>query len=288
MKVFISIILMCGSLFGQLILEKIIQPDPVLKGVRFSKIAVSKFGDIYLIDSKFHEIYNVNNDGLILRKNGGFGWNEGQFDTPTDICVSSGLELLVADLNNHRITLYDRNLNYVTVFPKNGDDRIIPFPLSVAVSEIGEMFVLENENRDVLKFNILNNQVTTFAGFEYGKYSLMEPVQIRISSSGNLYVLEKSGKVLIFDRFGTFLTEVKSPENGIAIGMTLINENILIFFDDKPGAILYSKQIDEWYEPAQVGGNSNKKWIAGALNDSKIYLLTQTGSILVCDINELK
>jgi len=279
---------MCGALFGQLIFEKTIQPNPVPEGAQFSEIAVSKFSDIYLIDSKFHEIYKVGNDGLVLKINGGFGWNEGQFDTPTDICVSSGLELLVTDLNNHRIALYDRDLNYVTAFPKTSDDRTIPFPLSVAVSEIGEMFVLENENREVLKFNALNDQTTPFAGYEYGKYSLLEPVRIRTNSTGKLYVLEKSGKVLIFDRFGTFLTEMRSSEEGTAIGMTLIGENVLIFFDGKPGAILYSKQIDEWYRPALIGGNPDEKWIAGAFLGSKIYLLTQTGSILVCDLSELK
>jgi len=288
MKVFILTILMCGSLFGQLIFEKSIQPAPIPEGVLFSAIAVSKFGDIYLIDSKFHEIYKVGNDGIVLKKNGGFGWNEGQFDTPTDICVSSGLDLLVTDLNNHRIALYDRDLNYITVFPKNDDDRTIPFPLSITATEIGEMFVLENENREVLKFNVLNDQTIPFAGFEYGKYSLLEPVKIRISSSGKLYVLEKTGKVLIFDRFGTFLTEMRSSDEGTAIGMTLIDENILIFFEGKFGAVFYSKQIDEWYKLVQIGGNSDDRWIAGALYGSKIYLLTQTGSIIVCEVSELK
>ena len=40
---------------------------------------------------------------------GGFGWETEQFDRPRDISARTGLEVFVADFNNERIALHQRN-----------------------------------------------------------------------------------------------------------------------------------------------------------------------------------
>lgn len=286
-KLTIIFITTASIVFCQLQFEKEIIPKFVSGGVQLSSIAVSKFDDIYLLDGKFHEIYKIDDSGIVQKKNGGFGWGQCQLDTPSDIAVSSGLDIIVADFNNHRLTRYDRYLNFVSTFPNPGSNVTIPYPLSVIVSDMGELFVLEEENSEVVRFNVLKNVVSQFAGIEYGKYSLIEPIQIRLSQKGSLFVLEKIGRLLQFDRFGTFIKEIKPPEPLLSLGMILIGENILILNQSEPTLFCYLSNLDEWIEPVIIGYDKKHTFISGSAGDQKVYLLTSAGSIVICNTKEL-
>ena len=66
--------------------EREIVPQSVREGVQFNAISVNEFDDIYLLESKFSEVYRLDQNGNILNRNGGFGWGLGQFDCPRDLC----------------------------------------------------------------------------------------------------------------------------------------------------------------------------------------------------------
>ncbi|MDO9547411.1 MAG: hypothetical protein Q7J65_00390, partial [Candidatus Marinimicrobia bacterium] len=146
----VVLLLIAGTVaFGQFVLEREVKPTPVPKSAQFSSLTVSQFGDIYLLESKGQEIYRLNSKGEVQSVNGGFGWKEGRFDTPMDINISSGLNLLVADYNNHRIVRFDRELNYLTTYPNPNSDFELSYPRSVALTNLGEIFILSDENAEI-------------------------------------------------------------------------------------------------------------------------------------------
>ena len=130
--------------------EREIVPQSVREGVQFNAISVNEFDDIYLLESKFSEVYRLDQNGNILNRNGGFGWGLGQFDCPRDLCFS-GLDVIVADQNNHRLVRYDRQLNYIATQDLRSDSRRLIYPMSLTASQINELFILSGETAEILR-----------------------------------------------------------------------------------------------------------------------------------------
>jgi hypothetical protein len=261
-----------------------ISPISNQPSAEFSSIAVSQFGDIYLLEKKRAEIYRLNEDGTILNVNGGFGWGEGQFDTPMDISMASGLDLIVADYNNHRIVRFDRNLNYITTYPNLNSDFQIFFPRSVILSNLGEIFILDDENSEIARLNAQQGDVTVFAGIEYGNYALTDSRLIRLSPAGLVTVLENHNRILQFDRFGSPLSIFKIPSKSAPIGLILIDEDFLILLEEEPFLMIYSKNLEKWMTPVVVGLEKELLFIAGTYTGQQLYLLEQSGDIIVCSV----
>lgn len=285
-RYFWILLLLTGIGRGQINILKDLTPAPFPKGTEFSSIAVSRFGDIYLLENKRHEIYRLKDDGKVLNVNGGYGWGEGQFDTPVDISIASGLDLIVADYNNHRIVRFDRELNYITSYPDPNSDYQLSFPRSVILSGLGEIFILEDENSEIVRLNVRQNDITAFAGIEYGRYSLMEPQLIRMTKSGLITVLERSGKLLQFDRYGTPLIQMSAPIESEALSMVLIDDDILLMFAEEPYLLYRSKSLEEWFPPVISGLDVPRKFIAGTYKNEQLYLLDSSGRILICSVDK--
>jgi WD40 repeat protein len=300
-----------------------IKPELSRESVNFISISVNKFGDIYLLESNNHEIYRISDSGKILNINGGFGWQEGNFDTPVDINFSSGLNVMVADYNNHRVVRFDRELNYIASFPGENDYIKIAYPISLAASDFGEIFVLEKENAEVVKFDIQRTNVSRFGGAEFGRYALSYPIQIRLSEKGILNVLESSGRIVQFDRFGTPITIISPHENFKASCMVLLSNNKIILLSSKDNEILlYSSLFNQanqrkttptkneelftsssdsssldsihnkvsqykWIPITIIGYDGKTSFVSAASNENLLYLLSKEGKIILCDIRNL-
>lgn len=321
-KIFLIVIIIRNLTISQIHFLREIKPELSSENVNFTSISVSKFGDIYLLESNNHEIYRIGDSGKILNINGGFGWQEGNFDTPVDITFSSGLNIMVADYNNHRLVRFDRELNYIASFPGENDDIKIAYPISLAASNFGEIFILEEENAEVVKFDIQKTNVSRFGGAEFGRYALSYPIQIRLSEKGTLNVLESDGRIVQFDRFGTPIAIIYPPENFEASCMILSNSKIILlsstddeilfysnlFTPEKPGKTIPTKnkklftassdsgssdsihsEVNQrkWVPITIIGYEGKTSFISGASNENLLYLLTKEGKIILCDTRNL-
>ncbi len=286
-KVLFILLLLVSIAVSQLQFVKEIKPIPIHEDVQFCSITASKFGDIYLLEKKRHEIYRLDYTGKVLNINGGFGWEEGRFDTPIDLSIGSGLDVVVADYNNHRLVRFDRFLNFLTVFPFSDEETEISYPMSVTVSKLGEIFILDEESGEVIRFDMQKKEVSKFGGAEYGEYTLLDPLQIRINKNGILTVLESEGRLVQFDRFGTPIREILPPEGIEASGLVLINENILILSQSESRLLLYSNKLSEWFSPIIIGYEDNTSFISGIVVDNSLFLLNKSGAIVVCNFESL-
>ncbi|NWF90645.1 MAG: hypothetical protein HXY50_14435 [Ignavibacteriaceae bacterium] len=160
-------------------------------------------GYIYLADDEDNSLIKLDTLGNKIKEVGGYGWGESTFDTPTDIYATS-LNVLICDKQNHRVKAFDKDLNFISELYSR--DNAIPderfgYPISCALSSMGDLYVLDSENIRVLKFDLFGKFVLNFGGFDAGIHSLKNPKKLAISSDNSILVLEDSS-IIMFDQFG--------------------------------------------------------------------------------------
>ncbi|MCU0343192.1 MAG: NHL repeat-containing protein [Ignavibacterium sp.] len=193
---------------------------------RFNKASsfyITANGLIYIADSGRDEIVLMDTLGNQMRTFGGYGWNQNSFDDPADV-FADPLNIYVADKNNHAIKRFDKNLNYIySFFTRESEfsQEQFGYPLSCATSNQGDLFLIDSENKRIMKFDIFGNFILNFGGFDAGKYQLSDPTQLAISSSNNIFVIDGSD-IIIFDNFG-------NGTNSISINKSI--KSIRILFD---------------------------------------------------------
>ncbi|XP_078657039.1 uncharacterized protein LOC144903090 [Branchiostoma floridae x Branchiostoma belcheri] len=83
-------------------------------------LAVQRDGRVVVADRDKHSIFLFEADGTLVKKVGGKGEGEGQFDRPHFVCVDKEDNIIVADTVNHRVQVFDRNLDYKHKFGQWG------------------------------------------------------------------------------------------------------------------------------------------------------------------------
>ncbi len=68
-----------------------------------TNITIDKQGLMYLVDKHGGSLVLLSRDGGFLGHKFGYGWREGQFYYPVQVCVSQGGSIFVADRNNSRV-----------------------------------------------------------------------------------------------------------------------------------------------------------------------------------------
>lgn len=172
-------------------------------------------------------VADVRTNELILFENkieakriGGFGWGNESFDKPVKL-FSDPLNILAADYNNHRIQRYDKNLNYIgTLYTRDDNDEAkrFGFPMGIVQSSQGDIFVLDSENKRVVKFNSVGDYAINFGGFNYGRFGLDFPTDMAIDSDNNIYILDQN-KIKIFDSFGTGINIIEIQNEVVSISI---------------------------------------------------------------------
>lgn len=166
-------------------------------------------GNIFVVDQEANELLKFSSTGALLHRIGGYGWTQNTFDHPSDVSCPNGIDVYVADYGNHRIQRFDRRLNYVSSFNLRSDDLVtfrFGYPLSIDVDRFGSLYILEGENKQILKINNRQLIERIFGGIEAGKGRLVNPKKIRVSADDKVYVHDANG-LKVFDIFGNFLKE---------------------------------------------------------------------------------
>jgi len=193
-------------------------------------IAVAPSGLVYVVDTGDNKVKVYSPSGDSLRELGGSGWGDLEFDQPYDIGVGSGLNFYVADYGNHRIQRFDKDLNYIsTLYTRDSDDpsQRFGYPTSVAVSRLGDLFLLDNENIRVVKVNTFSTIERTFGGIEAGKGQLRNPRKVRVTSQDLVCVLDGQ-RIVIFDNFGNYVRTIAEGALTDPRGMTIERDTVYV------------------------------------------------------------
>ena len=234
---------------------------------------ITSSGFIYVTDGSTDEIYKLDTLGNVLKYAGGYGWDTGLFDYPSDV-FANPLSVYVSDKNNHRIERFDKDLNYVSqLYTRDSDTsgERFGYPLSCAVSQQGDLYILDSENKRIVKFDLFGNFVLNFGGYDAGKYALSDPQKLAISQNNDIYVVDDK-RIVIFDQYGNGLAILNSDEK--IKGINIIFNNLTVNTDSKilfanltsPELILNTLSL--------TGIDLKGKIISSFIFNNKLYVLT--------------
>ena len=199
--------LLVFALFGACGATRMQQPMPGLTGTRLD---VDINGNMYVLDANRNLLTLSNGDSALRKEVGGAGWENDQFDKPSGLWARNGIDVFVADYGNHRIQRFDRGLSFVSSLSTrenaNPEERF-GYPLDVAVSRLGDLFICDGENARIVKVNRFTKVERTFGGFDAGKGRLLRPSQLEVGPRDQVYVLDQA-RVMVFDNFGNFVHEL--------------------------------------------------------------------------------
>ncbi len=126
--------------------------------------------DLYVVDTGNNRILQLHREGdtftLVREIKEIKGTAVTTFNAPNDVFVDAQDNIYVADTNNGRVVMVDKDLNFIQEFTKPNDatfDQSLSFlPSKIVVDVSGRVFVLAtNVNKGLVKFE----NDTTFTGF---------------------------------------------------------------------------------------------------------------------------
>jgi len=269
MKTFLAIIFFSTTIFCQTYIFNY----SFGKFTSASAFSITSSGFIYIADDGDDSLIKLDTLGNVIKEIGGYGWGESAFDTPTDV-FANPLNVYICDKQNHRVQAFDKDLNFISELStreRDNPEERFGYPLSCALSSMGDLYVLDSENIRVLKFDLFGNFIQNFGGFDWGTFSLKNPKKLAINFDNSILVLDDSLLVL-YDQFGngkekinlgnsftnlntTFVNLILNNENEIYMSLIGVGENIL-------------------NKIALIGFNNDLKILSCSVLNNKLYVLT--------------
>ncbi|RPI05091.1 MAG: hypothetical protein EHM64_07775 [Ignavibacteriae bacterium] len=194
---------------------------------RATRIVLGSHGTIYVVDEDENKLLQFSSLRDVPKSIGGFGWSSSSFDKPTGI-ATDGINVYVADYGNHRIQRFDRSLNYISSLSTRDTSDVMSrfgYPLDVALSEFGDLFIIDAENIRIVKFNTQGTFEQAFGDINAGKGKLQDPVKLAATNS-RIYVGEKN-KILVFDYFGNYIGTIGEEVIHQLTGFTISADELI-------------------------------------------------------------
>ncbi len=185
--------------------------------------------------------------------NGGFNPTASTLFTPLDVTVDNSGNVLIADTNNSRVTVYLDPLNgdtvadmvigqpnFISSTPNNGGVSAISLagPSRMTIDALGNVYIGDAANNRVLEYHtplttdtmadvVLGQADFTSNVFATTASNMANPEGVAIDTDGNIYVADRANfRVLIFD--GT--PQIVTPEADAGPDQTE-NEGIFVTLD---------------------------------------------------------
>lgn len=238
-----------------------------------SSFYIASNGFIYITDKGNDEVIQLDTLGNLLKDVGGFGWNQSQFDEPVDV-FADPLSVYVTDKNNHRIQRFDRNLNFISqLYTRENDnpDERFGYPLSCVVSNQGDLYVLDSENKRIVKFDLFGNFKLQFGGIDAGEFALNNPTAMSISANGIIFIADQNF-LITFDQFGNGISKINFDEQ--INSLEILFDKIIVTTKNKILLVKTSEESIEFYN-LLLKDKSNESIVSCLLFNDKLYILTQ-------------
>ena len=276
----------CGMLLLLRPIPALAQPDlPLTIPLKGDHIDVDVAGNVYLLSSQENVLRLYDAAFRPMVKIGEAGWDEGRFDRPASVWARNGVDIFVADYGNHRIQRFDRVLNFVSELSTHESDNATQrfgYPTDVALSRLGELFIVDSENQKIVKVNSQNTVVNAFGGYGAGQGRLHTPTRLEIGPGDNIYVIDGE-RVVAFDAFGNFVHELykgmlRHPSDlfGDDRRLMVLDGDSLYCFDK------HERQVGVQDVRALVGERFERVTSLATVN-GKLYLLGDFGLRVIQD-----
>jgi tripartite motif-containing protein 2/3 len=224
-------------------------------------------------------------------KFGEFGVMEGQFTEPSGVAVNAQNDIIVADTNNHRIQIFDKEGRFKFQFGECGKrDGQLLYPNRVAVVRTsGDIIVTERSPTHQIQ---IYNQYGQFVR-KFGANILQHPRGVTVDNKGRIIVVEcKVMRVIIFDQNGNVLQKFGCSKHLEFPNGVVVNDKQEIFISDNRAHCVkvfnyegtFLRQIGGegiTNYPIGVGINANGEiLIADNHNNFNLTIFTQDGQLV--------
>lgn len=224
-------------------------------------------------------------------KFGEFGVMEGQFTEPSGVAVNAQNDIIVADTNNHRIQIFDKEGRFKFQFGECGKrDGQLLYPNRVAVVRTsGDIIVTERSPTHQIQ---IYNQYGQFVR-KFGANILQHPRGVTVDCKGRIVVVEcKVMRVIIFDQQGSVLQKFGCSKHLEFPNGVVVNDKQEIFISDNRAHCVkvfsyegvYLRQIGGegiTNYPIGVGINAaGEILIADNHNNFNLTIFTQDGQLV--------
>ncbi len=162
-----------------------------------------KSGDLYLVDTRAHQILRFNSTGRLIKRFGKRGVKLGEFNYPTLLWQANGT-ILVTDALNFRIQSFDLKGNYLSSFGEAGQSSGRQSrPKGVATDQDGNIYVVDALLNNIQLFDRSGQFLMTVGeqGQQPGQFWL--PAGINITPQQKIYVADSHNqRVQVFRYIG--------------------------------------------------------------------------------------
>ena len=170
-------------------------------------VAISQDGHILVTDE--HRLQKLTFEGDCVKSVGNSEKGNGplQFSYPMGITVhpTTG-QIFIADMNNHRIQVLNKDLTYSHSFGKEGSSpEQFNQPYDVTFDDEGYLYVADYRNHCIKRFTSTGQYISTFSSEGSNPGQIKQPSSIIIDNN-LLYVSEYgNNRISIFDTNGCFI-----------------------------------------------------------------------------------
>lgn len=202
---------------------------------------VDEEGNILLLSTRQNRIHKyfkfTGYDSLLTI--GGKGIGKEGFNMPIKIEAPNRQNIYVLDDLNRRMVMLNTNLkivddiNFLTLESDLlTNESAYLFPVSFTSGPSGELYLLNQEDNKVYKFNNFQQLERTFGGLDYGAGSLDAPDNLASDENNFIYVSDAENQVVtVFDLYGIFQYHIRLKTPFTWKKFAIISPYI-VFFDE--------------------------------------------------------
>jgi len=173
-----------------------------------SDVAVSKTGQIYIVDGVNNKIRIYGPQGVPVSSFGTQGAGEGEFRYPLGIDIADSGRVYVADSGNHRVQIFDRAGGFISQIKLAPTPKHPADPTDIAVDETANRcYVVDNDNHRILVYDLSNLQLLDSYGTPgTGKQAFRYPFMITLDKENYLYIVDViNTRVQVLNADGLFV-----------------------------------------------------------------------------------
>jgi DNA-binding beta-propeller fold protein YncE len=227
-----------------------------------SEVAVSKDGQIYVVDGVNNRIRIFSSRGAPVSSFGREGAGDGEFKYPLGIDIAGPDRVYVADSGNHRIQIFDRAGGFIAKINLPGTDRHAADPTDIAVDQTrNRCYVVDNDNHRILVYDLSNLQLLDSYGTPgSGELNFRYPFLIALDKQNYLYIVDViNTRVQVLNPDGLFVNfiggwGVEKGEFFRPKGVAIDKNSRIYVSDSYVGVIQVFTETGEFYaaigEPA--------------------------------------
>ena len=243
---------------------------------------INCFGTITVVNSNLSTLPVVDYKSKVkpILSVGGAGKSEGQFNRPWGVSVDYTTDnIYVADQQNNRVQLLDRNGRYLFKFGDTDGAGKLNQSFTIAIST-KKVFVTSAETRCVLVYDLNGAFIKQMGKKGCGDGEFQFPFGIAINEvNGDIYVCDLvSNRTQIFSKDASSISQfgngiLKSPRD-----IKLTRDNIFVLCDKNPFLVTFD------YNLTQVH-NVISKSISGHFNRPFGMVIDVAGKLIISDSN---